>query len=263
MVSGFIKLAVIILLFALIAFPLILVSIQPVIPPAPVPPPASQNTSALASRNWAGYVVERNFDMPQNGSVSDIKATWIVPSTHDSYGQPNAFSAVWIGIDGFSSTNIEQIGTDSDFFSDTPLYYAWYELFPEDPVYLTMEISPGDTISAEIKYVGSDRFMFSITDVTTGKTFKTMETVMGAARSSAEWVVEAPSSQKGILRLEDFGTVSFSGASVSIDNVTGGILNPDWQDIPILIEKMNNTIEASPSGILPDNSGFVVSWEHS
>jgi hypothetical protein len=194
MVSPIFKLVAVAVAFSLFLLPFVLVSIQPV--PETVPPPAPQNTSALASRNWAGYVVERNFSMPQNGSVSDIKATWTVPSTHDTYGQPNAFSSVWIGIDGFSSVSIEQIGTDSDFLSGSPEYSAWYELFPEDPVYLDMEISPGDIISAEIKYLGNDRFMMSITDVTTGGTFNTVQTVKGAERSSAEWVVEAPSSRK-------------------------------------------------------------------
>ena len=56
-------------------------------------------------------------------------------------------------------------------------------------------ISPGDSISAQIVYQGANQFLLSLQDNTTGITLSTTQTSNGSvARSSAEWIVEAPSS---------------------------------------------------------------------
>ena len=54
-----------------------------------------------------------------------------------------------------------------------------------------------------------------ITDVnpTTGALdYTTQQTASNAKRSSAEWIVEAPSSSSGILPLANFGSVTFTSA---------------------------------------------------
>ena len=50
-----------------------------------------------------------------------------------SAARPTA-SAFWVGLDGYSSTSVEQLGTDSDCVSGKPSYYAWYEMYPNPSV---------------------------------------------------------------------------------------------------------------------------------
>src|SRR5438034_649359 len=77
---------------------------------------------AVTSTNWSGYGAETNLSTPQINAVSDVRGSWVVPSVT---GTSTAYSSFWVGIDGYSSSTVEQIGTDSDLSGSTPVYYAW------------------------------------------------------------------------------------------------------------------------------------------
>ena len=62
-----------------------------------------------------------------------------------------------------------------------PAYSAWYEMYPKKPVYLPSKypVSAGDTMSAEVKYVGKDTYELTLNDRTTGPDWtytKTLQT---------------------------------------------------------------------------------------
>jgi hypothetical protein len=131
-----------------------------------------------------------------------------------------------VGIDGYNSNTVEQIGTDSDITNGTPQYYAWFEMFPRDMVTLRMPVQPGDTISAGVFYNAHiGKFRLTLMDVTTGRSFSTLQRAPGAQRTSAEWIVEAPSSGSQTLPLANFGSVTLSGAQATIGGVTSAIDN--------------------------------------
>src|SRR5690349_8433651 len=104
------------------------------------------------SYNWSGYAVTGT-----NGSATDVKGSWVVPSVSCS---STGYSSFWVGIDGFSSNTVEQIGTDSDCVSvrgrQTATYYAWFEFYPGPSYEIVFPrgVHPGDTITAEVKYLG-------------------------------------------------------------------------------------------------------------
>lgn len=104
------------------------------------------------SSNWAGYAVDGAV-----GSVSDVTGSWTVPkvATVKQSGQ-RQYSSFWVGIDGDSSSNVEQIGTDSDIQNNNPVYYVWYELYP-NPCYriTSMKINPGDKMTTDVSYDNS------------------------------------------------------------------------------------------------------------
>jgi hypothetical protein len=207
--------------------------------------------SAVLSSNWSGYAVATSA-----GAVTDVNGSWIEPTLH-SPSAANTYSAFWVGIDGYSSGTVEQIGTDLDTnASGKAVYYAWYEMYPSSPVDLSMKINPGDQMSGDVKYTGSNKFTLTLTDVTTNTTFSTSQTLRSANRSSAEWITEAPSSSRGVLPLADFGTVSFSGASATISGTTGAIDNQAWPSgNPISITMVGSSgTEAYPSSLV-DSSG--------
>lgn len=205
------------------------------------------------SNNWAGYAVTG-----LAGSVTDVKGSWVVPAV-DCSSTPNSYSSFWVGIDGYSSGTVEQTGTSSDCRGSTPSYYAWYEFYPKFPGRVPITISPGDVISAEVKYTGKSQFTVSITDVTTGKSFSKSGKVPQAERSSAEWIAEAPWSG-GILPLANFGTVNFGSNYATVSGVTGSIGSFGTSVQPITMVSYSGAPKAQPLPLSSDGTSFSVQW---
>src|SRR5208337_1398077 len=130
------------------------------------------------SYNWSGYAAETNLSSPAPNAVTTVSGSWTVPTVT---GNTNAYSSVWLGIDGYSSNSVEQVGTEQDTSSSgATTYYAWWEMYsestrqPEQPIG-SMTVSHGDSISASVTYK-SGAFTLQITDNTTGKSFSTTQT---------------------------------------------------------------------------------------
>jgi hypothetical protein len=216
------------------------------------------------SENWAGYAVT-------GADFKQVTGSWIVPEVNCSQ-TPNTYSATWVGIDGYSSSTVEQTGTESDCNGQLPSYYAWYEFYPRPPIPIsTLTVSPGDTMSAEVSYNGGE-FTITITDVTTGVSYNKSAKVAAAKRSSAEWIVEAPCcTAKGYSRpLADFGTVSLgldytglSGTNAAADSSSGGSIPISGfstvQAITLVTAK--GIDEAQPAPLTADGSSFTVTWK--
>jgi hypothetical protein len=217
--------------------------------------------STVYSTNWSGYAAETSLSSPQAGAVSAVSGGWTVPAVT---GSGTAYSSFWVGIDGFSSRTVEQIGTDSDLSNGVPTYYAWYEMYPNPFVKLSMTVNPGDTISASVTYTGSNQFSLQITDTQSGQSYSTTQVSTSAQRSSAEWIAEAPSGSFGhILPLANFGTAYFTGASATINGTTGPVDNASWKDTSITMATKTGVLKAAPSGLTdtttpPITSSFSV-----
>lgn len=213
------------------------------------------------STNWSGYVTESNFASPASGSVSDVKGTWVVP-TVAANGATSAYASTWLGIDGYSDSTVEQIGTDSDWTSRGASYYAWFELFPQYAYRIDgFPVRPGDTISAEVHYTGNGEFALTLTNVSRKLMFKINIRDAAAKRESAEWITEAPSSG-GVLPLANFGKVAFSGCSATISGQTGGINNPQWQNDVITMETPSGVKKDQLSALSASGADFSVVWKH-
>ena len=213
--------------------------------------------SSLTSTNWSGYAVSAN-----RGSVTSVVGSWVVPTVS---GTGTAYSSTWVGIDGFSSSTVEQIGTDSDVYNGVPQYYAWFEMYPNPSYTLSLAIHPGDTITASVSYANS-RFTLQIADTTDGQSASLNRYASHAQRSSAEWIEEAPSSYYGPLPLANFGSVTFSGARATIGGTTGPIDNSTWANkaYPInMVSSSGATVAATgpltDSGT-PKSSSFTVTY---
>ncbi len=212
------------------------------------PPPVLETAY---STNWSGYAAETNLTTPASSAVTQVSGSWKVPTVT---GKSTAYSSVWVGIDGYSSDSVEQLGTEQDTSrSGAASYYAWYEMYPNPSVEITsVKISPGDSISASVTY-SSGAYTLQIKDNTTSKSFSTTKSAT-ASRSSAEWIVEAPSSSSGVLPLANFGTATFSGAKATINGATGAIDNSSWQNTSIDMETNSGTVIDQTSA-LTDSGG--------
>ncbi len=160
------------------------------------------------STNWSGYAAT-------TGTYTSVSASWTEPSGICSRG--SQYSSFWVGLDGYSSSSVEQTGSDTDCSGGRAVYYAWYEMYPNPSVTYSNTVRPGDQFNASVTYTGSNHFSLFIQDTTQGWSHTTVGTLAGAARSSAEVIVEAPccTAAGGILPLADFGTANITGSTAN------------------------------------------------
>jgi hypothetical protein len=214
----------------------------------------------VPSTNWSGYAAETNLNSPASDAVTSVSGSWTVPTVS---GRATGYSSVWVGIDGYSSFSVEQLGTEQDTSkTGATRFYAWYEMYPNPSVRIsTMPISPGDSMSASVIYNGNNSFTLQMTDNTTGTSFSINQSA-SVQRSSAEWIVEAPSSGS-VLPLANFGTVKFSAAQATISGHTGAIDDSSWQNTSInMTNKSGTAVIATTSGLTDSGgkSSFSVSF---
>ena len=212
------------------------------------------------SPNWAGYSVASNLADPQPVIIG-INGSWTVPTV--SVSQPNAFSAVWIGIGGQFDNTLIQTGTEQDSNRYSATYSAWYELLPNESVTIpttTINVSPGDEINASISLINSTANLWSIeiADVTTGHSFQ-RDVVYNSSRLSAEWIVERPAvNGVGALGpLADFGSVTFTNSRITTNTSAGTIGN-----FPFVRFIMQNGVTplVSLSSLSNSGSSFTVTY---
>jgi hypothetical protein len=239
----------------------------------------NHNDGTYDSTNWSGYAVTG-----ATGSVTQVTGSWKVPSATCSQGSGAQYSSFWIGIDGWTSPTVEQIGTDSDCSSGTPAYYAWFEFYPQPSYYAgrLTNLHVGDVMTALVSYDPANAtFTTIILDVTQETAFSTTYTpAAGSAplRTSAEWIAEAPSSSSGILPLADFGTVylgydytSNKGAcSATINGKSGYIGSFLASGTTVqssvnvqqtsMVSESNGSPMATPGNLTADGSSFLVTW---
>jgi len=235
-----------------------------------------QSTTTQNS-HWSGYVAEANFSQPQPNSVTKVSGSWIVPTvTGPSTG--STYSSVWVGIDGSGNHTVEQVGTSENVINGTPVYHAWWEMFSSGKrqssqhIY-SMTVEPGDSITASVQYITAGahagQFYLSIVDNTSNHSFSKYASSSKyqrplAQRSSAEWIVEAPTSGKSgsIEQLADFGRVTFTNASAVINGVSGPINDSDWQTEAKYIVS-HGVRQDTPSVLVNLGRSFVVTYNSS
>ena len=86
-------------------------------------------------------------------------------------------------------------------------------------------VRPGDSVTVTIAEQSANNWSIDFKNNTTGKTYHTTRRYT-SSHSSAEWVVEAPSSYNGVLPLDNFGNVSFTEATAT-QNGQSGQSEPD------------------------------------
>ena len=251
------KSILVITLALLTLFPALISPVQVTMPPRIAVDQAN-------SLNWAGYA-----DVVHSGSVSYVNASWIVPSVSPSQGLK--FVAVWVGIDGFNDSTVEQTGILAETYGGKVYYSAWYEFYPAASVSAPSSdvVKPGDLIVAWVQYnPGSNTFTTVLRDVTEGWTFSSPATsVPNAYRSSAEWIVERPAIGNSLTQLANFNTAYFGPQYtnilktdyVMINGFQGPMGYSAFNPTSITMVNMNHLVLAAPSPVYHQTS-FYVTW---
>jgi hypothetical protein len=215
-------------------------------------PPPARLVGHSNSLNWSGYA---SF----NSTFTDAKGSWKQPAA--KCNGKSTYSSFWVGLDGYNSNTVEQLGTEADCSKGKPVYYAWWELFPGASHLINFfTVTAGVTYTAEVKSDGND---VTLTLSGGGNTPENLTLGEGTASlSSAEWIAEAPSMCAQSCRelpLTNFGTVDFSSASAN----GSAINNSAWSFDPLTMVTGNGTVKAAPSTLDPTGSSFSVTWNHS
>jgi len=206
------------------------------------------------SLNWSGYASYSGV-----GTFTDVIGRWVQPSATCS--KSTTYSSFWAGLDGYNSNSVEQLGTEADCSHGRPVYYAWWEMYPNPSNTISgFTITPGVAYTAEVKYTGNGGFTLTLSGG--GQSFSKNATLTNPSLSSAEWIGEAPSMCAGscrVLPLTDFGTVNFSGSSANGQAIN----NSAWSYDPMRMVTNGLVTKATPSNPDATGSAFSVTWAHS
>jgi hypothetical protein len=206
----------------------------------------------VQSSNWSGYA-------DTGSSFSKISSSWTEPSVSCS-GNQEQLAAFWVGIDGYSSSSVEQDGTMIECYRGAAYHYTWWEMYPSNSVQVVgSTAAAGDSITATVTRSGTS-YSLKVTDSThTADSFTTTQSCSNCANSSAEWIAEAPSGSSGIYPLADFGTWSTSGASVTGGSGSGTISS--FTDDEITMTDSSNKVMAQPGSLNSSGNAFSVAWK--
>jgi hypothetical protein len=189
------------------------------------------------STNWAGYAAITGSSTREYAKrFTHVSGSWVEPTATCTAGAPT-FSAFWVGLGGYKQTSraLEQVGSEADCSASGQVsYYAWYEYVPAGPNTINkLAVRAGDEITASVAVRG-DRAKVTLTDVTTGATFKHTKKMRSPKPdvSAAEWIAEAPSACNNDrctpLTLTNFGSLTFTSAtatSVGLDGRHTGVID--------------------------------------
>jgi hypothetical protein len=145
-------------------------------------------SSLEQSTNWSGYI-------ERGGPFTSVSGTFNVPTVDTTAGTDNS---QWVGIDGDSNSDLIQAGVAESVssFSGRVQIYAWWEILPAPETPISMPIAAGDSVSVSIGQVEAGTWTIKISDLTSGRSFSKTVAYSGAT-TSAEWILEAPTSGRG------------------------------------------------------------------
>ncbi len=195
--------------------------------PEGVPVRGAHNESI--SGNWSGYAVS-------SGTYTSASFQWTIPTvTYINYPDnlEGSFesSSTWVGIGGFNSNDLIQLGTEQFIESNgSTVYRAWTEVLPQSEFILTSgctpaglsscPVSPGDAMTASLTCTSNctannanTTWTLVMADTTKGWNYSAPFTY-ASCLCSAEWIQEAPTYDE-IVALPNYGQLSFANATVN------------------------------------------------
>jgi hypothetical protein len=217
------------------------------------------------SENWSGYAATsaRRFTY--------VHSTFVQPKI-TCPGVTNQWTSNWVGLDGFADQTVEQDGTFAmcgGANSKTPVYEAWYELFPANSVNV-FAVHAGDKMDIAVRFA-SGKFTLTVADLTSGKKVTHSAKCATCLRTSAEWIIERPAlcdagASCFLTELADYHTATM-GASQA--QVAGGAVSrlAKFANIPIfMIDPLKAGGFISLDGVGPlasSGSAFTATWQRS
>jgi Peptidase A4 family len=222
--------------------------------------------NSISSNNWAGFAT-------YGDHFRFVSATYTIPSLNCAISPDGSFDSEWVGLDGYTSNTVEQVGDFAECSGGTPSYFAFYEMFPSASVSFS-GVSPGDSITASVFFNGS-KWVLSLVDNTNGaEGFTTTQSCPSGStcrNANAEIISEVPNGGPPTASLADYGIVGFTQIAIT-DTASHhfNILSPNWKNDKISEVNLSvqhgdlmqspSKLEGAVSGIGggPGNQAFTV-----
>ncbi len=190
---------------------------------------------------------------------------------------PEGYSAVWVGIGGFTCQNgaLLQTGIDLKLVDDTVSYdgklirifwylrevliptllLAWYEWYPAAPIFLdNIIINSRDEVRLTVVATSTTTGNIFIENLSNNPTVEQeLSSTFPLCQESAEWIVEDFGSDIALVPFNNFGTVVFKRALAL--TAGGKVLTPDGAIIS-LVDQNDVVITSVDEGLL----GVTISY---
>jgi Peptidase A4 family len=217
-----------------------------------------KGVTATGSFNWSGYADTS----ATNQTFTKVSGAWTTPSVTCS--AEDQITSDWVGLDGFSSGTVEQLGTISWCFQGKPTYFTWYEMFPAGTVEVGTALKPGDKIAASVTRTGTS-YVLKLTDSTTaGNNISVTKTCALATclDTSAEWISERPSFSIGIVPQAHYNAFKLTSGSVTASGKTTTIGAGPGVNAITMIDATQTYHLNTVSGLTGGNA-FSTTWKNS
>lgn len=207
------------------------------------------------SATWSGYVVT-----PRT-PLTKVSANWkVAPVSCRQTTAPQA-AVFWVGLDGWFDKTVEQAGVEAYCSGTTPVYTAWWEVFPSNHITQVFSVRPGDQIAASVSY-RAGIFTIAVKDLTVRRSSTIAARcpkTMTCSRSSAEWIAESPTYGMRSAYLPPWSPLTFTGAqaSASVDERSGRISG--FTNFGVVMTGVRGR-QAQPGSLLSGGTRFTESW---
>jgi hypothetical protein len=208
--------------------------------------PGTPATVSSSSSNWSGYAAS-------GGTFTSVTGTWTVPTVA---GTTAGADATWVGIGGLTTSDLIQAGTQAQVDgSGNVQYSSWIEMLPAASQRVPLSVTAGDSVTVTITQQSGNDWLIAMKNNSSGGSYN-ITVQYSSSNSSAEWVQEAPSIGRGLVPLDDFGTVQFTGGSAVRDGSAMSLSALGARAIT-MVNRQGEAV-AQPSTIADDGSSFTV-----
>jgi len=238
--------------------------LPPGVTPCPGTTPGEHVTGRSASArssNWSGYVAHSV--QPQ---FTCVEATWTQPHVRcPTKGSRTV--AYWVGLGGVGQEGLEQIGTQTTCTDGRDLVVVWHESLPLEraEVVEPVDVHAGDRMWAQVRWLAGARYRLAIVDITHPQQLSVLDTNARLRRTSAEWIVEAPTagcpSSCHVLSMPNFGRLRFSGIVVTADGVRLPLDGPGFIHERETMVTRKGAVRSVVSSTAADGTAFTVEWK--
>lgn len=218
--------------------------------------PGISNLGHSKSTNWAGYY--------DGGTrYSKVIGSWREPSAKCT--KATSLVSFWVGIDGYSSSTVEQDGTSIYCKGGKATQFTWWEMYPAPMKFVSSALHAGDKITAYVIRSGT-KYTLKVVDSThRSASFSHTATcsLTKCKDAGAEWIAESPCCVSGnnVYPLPNFGKWIETGASTTKNGKTGSISS--FADVEITGVTSSKATKMQPTSLTNRGKNFNVIWRHS
>jgi hypothetical protein len=224
-----------------------------------------RNVTASQAFNWSGYADATSTKQ----EFTKVSGSWTTPTV--TCNAEDQITSNWVGLDGFSlpkfpNNTVEQLGTVSWCFQQTPTYFTWFEMPPAGAGLMEVgtSLQPGDKITASVTRSGTT-YTLKLTDAThTANSFTRTATCALATckAASAEWISERPSFSIGIAPQAHYNAFKITKGIETANGKTGTIGAGPGVTVITMRDATNSYNLNAVSGLTGGNS-FSTTWKNS